>query len=159
MKALALEELYYKILECSYDIRKAHEFILQWMKEENDDIRILLGHYETGELTGFIGGSLAEETDINHSFEVNYLFVKPSEQRKGIGKKLLLSLSQQFLYAGLANVLVYTHKKMPSNQYYKQLGFDVLRSENQNGLTVEVLNAKLETMINTLQSEVQSENI
>lgn len=53
------------------------EFITNWVNsaEEDKDIRIVLGAFDNDHFMGFVGASIAEESDAKNAVELNYLFV------------------------------------------------------------------------------------
>ena len=135
-----------------FDKEKELKFLNDWMNEKRDDVRIMLGAYEEERLCGFIGGSYAEDYDSSNGFEINYLFIDEKKQKKGIGKSLIYRLCELFFYEFKDDVIVYTHRELPANAYYKQLGFSGLREEKQGDMSVEVLNMNIQKLFSVLNS-------
>lgn len=137
---------------------KELNFILEWINsaEKYNDIRLLYGAFDNKKFMGFVGASIAEESDSQNGIELNYLFVKEEYRGKGISLKLLRKILSEFVTKGFKELVVYNFNCAPSNQYYRKLGGNVKKQVTQmNGkLLVDIftfdaakLNERLEKMI------------
>lgn len=106
------------------------EFMREWMKsaEEYQDIRVLYGAFLEDTFIGFVGASIADESDAKAGIELNYLFVDEAYRGKGISYKLLQAIFSHFNKDRFDEVVVYNYATSDSNKYYQHLGGEVIRT-------------------------------
>lgn len=120
--------------EATLSFEKELEFWMNWMHtaNEHDDIRLLIGAFENGELLGVAFGSLAEIEDIKENgIELNGLWVYPKHRNRGISLMLLVNLLDYFLKLKMKQIIIYNFHYSPSNTFYRKFGSHVLREEVQ----------------------------
>ena len=74
------------------------------------------------QLVGFAsGGATRGETSIYFS-EINTLYLLPSFQRQGIGRRLVAAFSEQVMSIGLRSMLIWVLRDNPCRGFYSALG-------------------------------------
>ena len=144
------EELAGKV-ENMMSVPEELDFWTDWMQtaREHNDIRLLLGAFEQGELIGAAFGSIAETTDIpENGMELNGLWVAPGHRNRGISLMLVLRVLDAFLAEGMEKIVIYNHHYAPSNRFYHKFGATVARQDLQmdGRLLVDVFIADLLSM-------------
>ena len=87
---------------------------------------------------GFI---LAHQLEL-HTVFIDYLFVLPKFQHKGVGRKLLESSLDFFgqAYDGTFYIMVSTHtKNLPALTFYKKMGFSIIKEYQELDYTGYIL--------------------
>jgi GNAT superfamily N-acetyltransferase len=95
---------------------------------------------EAGDLVGFITGGNERHGDRVYGGEIHALYVLRNFQRRGIGKKLVLSLAGKLHQSGRYSMLVRVLKLNPYRRFYEKINGTYLKTEHQQfaGETVEV---------------------
>ena len=127
------------------------DFWVNWMNssEANNDIRLLIGAFEKGQMLGVAFGSFAETHDVlEKGVELNGLWVYPQQRNRGISLMLLNYLLNFYLSKGMAHLVIYNHHDAPSNQFYRKFGAEIARQEYQgnNSLLIDVFITDIETI-------------
>ena len=106
------------------------DFMIEWMKsaEEYQDIRVLYGAFLDDVFIGFVGASIADESDARSGIELNYLFVDEAYRGRGISYKLLQAILSHFKKDRFDEIVVYNYATSDSNKYYRHLGGEVIRT-------------------------------
>jgi GNAT superfamily N-acetyltransferase len=121
------------IAENDLEFSKTYLFWLNWMNsaEEDNDFRILLGAFVEKKLIGTIFTSLAETLDHSNAIEINGLFLDKDFRNQGLSYSLMKSALKEYSEMNKTGVIVYSHRKAPSNSFYHHLGGKVIRTDHQ----------------------------
>lgn len=104
-----------------------------------NDIRLLIGAFENGELLGIAASNIAKYDDIpSNGIELNLLAVKPKYRGKGVSLRLLLYILNFYESLGANKAVIYSHHYAPSNTFYPKFGAEILRKELQEDGKLEV---------------------
>jgi GNAT superfamily N-acetyltransferase len=121
---------------------KELDFLVEWEQsaEDYDDVRHIYGLFLEGNFSGFAGGSFAEPSDSENGFELNYLFVEKGHRGKGYSLMLLDKLLEDFISEGKKEMIVYSLRHAPSNNFYRKYGGKPIREvhQGQDNLLVDV---------------------
>lgn len=106
------------------------DFMIDWMNsaEKYQDIRVLYGAFFEDAFVGFVGESIADESDAKSGIEINYLFVDEAYRGRGVSYKLLQAILSHFKKDRFNEVVVYNYVPSDSNKYYRYLGGEVIRT-------------------------------
>ncbi|WP_066719249.1 GNAT family N-acetyltransferase [Clostridium sp. Marseille-P299] len=116
-------------------------FWSRWVSrgKEFNDIRLLLGAFENGELLGLAASNIAKYDDIPvNGIELNLLAVKPKHRGRGISIRLILYILNFYQCLGATKAVIYSHHYAPSNGFYAKFGAELLRKELQEDGKLEV---------------------
>lgn len=86
---------------------------------------------EAGRLVGFITGGNERHGDRVYGAEIYALYVLRNFQRRGVGKKLVLSLAEKLHQSGLYSMLVRVLRGNPYRHFYEKLHGTYLKTERQ----------------------------
>lgn len=141
--------------ELQLDLEKELAFWTKWMDaaQENNDVRLLYGAFEGGEMLGAAFGSFVESKDMPESgFELNGLWVDPQHRAKGASLRLLLALLDDFYELGARQILIYNFHFAPSNNYYRKFGCRVIGTEQQtkDNVPVDIFSCDITEMKNRI---------
>ena len=104
-----------------------------------NDIRLLIGAFENGELLGIAASNLAKYEDIPcNGIELNLLGVGKRYRGRGISLRLILYIWNFYQCLGAKKAVIYSHHYAPSNAFYLKFGAEILRKELQEGGKLEV---------------------
>ncbi len=81
---------------------------------------------ETREVVGFTSGGPERSGDPAHRGELYAVYLLENFQRRGIGRRLILSVAERLLQAGLDSMLAWVLAKNPSRGFYAALGGEVV---------------------------------
>jgi L-amino acid N-acyltransferase YncA len=145
--------------ENSLSAEKELSFFREWIEgeTENEDLRILLGVFEEGQLLGVAIGSFAEEEDGKDAMELNGLWVEESARGRGISLLLLRSLISPSLAEGKDTMVVYSHDHAPSNSFYRRFQGERLWQERQLGgkLLIDVFQLNLPALQDQVNKDME----
>lgn len=104
-----------------------------------NDIRLLIGAFENGELLGIAASNLAKFEDISYNgMELNLLGVDKRHRGRGISIRLILYILNFYQCLGATKAVIYSHHYAPSNAFYPKFGAEILRKEFQEDGKLEV---------------------
>ena len=138
-------------------------FWLKWMKsaKENNDVRMLIGAFENGNMLGAAFASFAETGDIKErGIELNGLWVYPEHRGRGVSLRLVLHVLQFYLLMGMERIVVYNHHFAPSNSFYHKFGAQVARQDHQmdGKLLVDVFMAEISDLKTRMEQSLSGLN-
>ncbi len=107
-------------------------WLQEWIADETDDLRIILGVIVDNQLVGFVAASSVEECDAEYDAEVNMLFVSNKYRGMGLGLKLLEEVMKFFGNGDVTSVMLYNWRELDSNQFYRNIGGKVVKEQIQN---------------------------
>ena len=96
--------------------------IAYWQTLLNDNIILWIATIE-GQLCGTIQLHLVNKPNGSHRCEVAKLMVSPNFCRRGIGRKLMLTLEQRAIDERRTLIVMDTRQGDPSNRLYQSLGY------------------------------------
>ena len=76
---------------------------------------------DNGRVVGFTTGGFERHRDAIYNGEIYTLYVLKNYQRRGIGKKLVETLSQRFNDFGIHSMLVQVLKQNPYRNFYRKI--------------------------------------
>jgi GNAT superfamily N-acetyltransferase len=80
-----------------------------------------------GEVLGFAAGMTLAEAKLGFDAELSAIYLEPSVQRAGIGRKLVAHVAAALASAGANNMLVWVlADNRPARQFYEMLGAELL---------------------------------
>ncbi|WP_211474459.1 GNAT family N-acetyltransferase [Collimonas humicola] len=83
-----------------------------------------------GEVLGFAAGMTLAESKLGFDSELTAIYLEPSVQRAGIGRKLVAHVAAALASAGAANMLVWVlADNRPARQFYEMLGAELLAEQ------------------------------
>ena len=88
----------------------------KWLEDEKIDTYVF---EENSSIKGFISGNDYNQNDL---CEIGRLYVDPEFQNQGIGKKLLEYMKKYYKKNGYKNMVIWTVKGLPNNNFYKKFG-------------------------------------
>ncbi|WP_058308288.1 GNAT family N-acetyltransferase [Gracilibacillus massiliensis] len=77
---------------------------------------------EQGEIVGFISGGKERTDRFGYDGEIFAIYLMPSHQGKGLGKRLLKSFAQEMKELGYRSLLIWVLTKNPTHQFYLKYG-------------------------------------
>lgn len=104
-------------------IEEELRFWTDWMHnaEKHDDVRLLIGAIENGEMLGVAFGSFAETEDIEkNGIELNGLWVYPQHRNRGVSLMLLVYLLDYYTNLGMEQIVIYNFHNSASNTFYRK---------------------------------------
>lgn len=134
LKALCWPEELAGLSDNRLSVIKELEFWTNWMQkaEENDDVRLLIGAFEDGQMLGVAFGSFAEIEDIERDgIDLNGLWVYKEHRGRGISLMLLVHLLDYFINIGKKQMTIYNFHHSSSNSFYRKYGAYVIREDFQ----------------------------
>ncbi len=134
LKALCWTEELAGLADDPMNVPKQLRFWLDWMHtaQEHNDIRLLIGAFEDGNMLGVAFASLADDGDIpQQGIELNGLWVYPEYRGKGVSLRLIQYVLDFFSLLGMEQMVIYCFHHAPSNAFYKKFGAQVNRQEYQ----------------------------
>jgi GNAT superfamily N-acetyltransferase len=84
---------------------------------------------ENGRVVGFTTGGFERHGDAIYSGEIYTLYVLKNYQRRGIGRKLVETLTRRFDYFGIHSMLVQVLKQNPYRNFYQKINGVHLKTE------------------------------
>lgn len=93
-----------------------------------------------GEVLGFAAGMTLAESKLGFDSELSAIYLEPSVQRAGIGRKLVAHVAAALASAGANNMLVWVlADNRPARQFYEMLGAELLAEQpfNWDGLDLQ----------------------
>ncbi len=120
-KIVTQEQLDY-MLEKIYDINSLQH------QQENLGHRFILAVDENNAGIGFASFSTYENQNNHH--RLHKLYVLPNQQQKGIGKLILDVIYSEIKKNGAGSIELNVNRYNNSLQFYKKLGFEILREED-----------------------------
>lgn len=76
-----------------------------------------------GTIIGFAGGGPERQGDHTYRGEIYSVYVLPSHQRQGVGRRLVTAVVQQLLRDGLTTMLLWVlEDNLPARRFYESLG-------------------------------------
>lgn len=83
-----------------------------------------------GEVLGFAAGMTLAEAKLGFDSELTAIYLEPSVQRAGIGRKLVARVAAALASAGANNMLVWVlADNRPARQFYEMLGAELLAEQ------------------------------
>lgn len=83
-----------------------------------------------GEVLGFAAGMTLAEAKLGFDSELSAIYLEPSVQRAGIGRKLVAHVAAALASAGANNMLVWVlADNRPARQFYEMLGAELLAEQ------------------------------
>ena len=134
LKKLCWPEELAGLSDIPLDMEREFAFWTTWMNAalENNDVRILYGAFDGGEMLGVAFGSFVESKDAPESgFELNGLWVYPDHRGKGVSLRLLSALLNDFYALGARQMIIYNFHFSSSNSFYRKFGCQVIGTEYQ----------------------------
>jgi GNAT superfamily N-acetyltransferase len=89
---------------------------------------ILVGLSDEGEVTGFVSGGPARETYPGFDAELYAIYLRPSEQRHGPGRRLFQSLVASLISENHTGMYVRVLTQNPACRFYERMGGVHLRN-------------------------------
>ncbi|MFD2655100.1 GNAT family N-acetyltransferase [Gracilibacillus thailandensis] len=84
---------------------------------------------EEGEIVGFISGGKERTDRFGYDGEIFAIYLLPSHQRKGLGKRLLKAFSEEMKELGYQSLLIWVLTNNPTHQFYLQFGAEKIEQE------------------------------
>lgn len=134
LKALCWPEEVGSFAGSGLDIEREYLFWTDWMAKgpENNDVRLLYGAFENGNMLGVAFGSFAEAEDIPEGgIELNGLWVYPQHRGRGISFMLINRILDDYLKLGMKQMVIYNFHDSTSNSFYRKWGCQVIRQDRQ----------------------------
>jgi GNAT superfamily N-acetyltransferase len=75
-----------------------------------------------GQIVGFASGGPARDADPDYTGELYAIYVLQDQQRHGLGRRLIATLVQQLIQAGMLSLLVWVLADNPARRFYETLG-------------------------------------
>jgi len=88
--------------------------------------------YLMAELDGTSVGFACVKARENGVFKLDKLYVNPTKQQRGTGKALLQAVINLILEFKGKELILQVNRKNPSVDFYKKMGFEVVRQEDFN---------------------------
>ncbi|SFB12930.1 Ribosomal protein S18 acetylase RimI [Collimonas sp. OK607] len=83
-----------------------------------------------GEVLGFAAGMTLAQAKLGFDSELTAIYLEPSVQRAGIGRKLVAHVAAALASAGANNMLVWVlANNRPARQFYEMLGAELLAEQ------------------------------
>jgi GNAT superfamily N-acetyltransferase len=80
-----------------------------------------------GEVLGFAAGMTLKEAKLGYDSELTAIYLEPSVQRAGIGRRLVAHVAATLASAGASNMLVWVlAENRQARQFYEMLGAELL---------------------------------
>lgn len=84
---------------------------------------VFVAEDETGQIMGFADGGKERTGDYpEYTGELYAIYIFKGEQGKGIGKRLLMAVTEELVKQGIHSMLVWVLKDNPSCRFYEKLG-------------------------------------
>ncbi|MDB5768766.1 MAG: yuaI [Collimonas fungivorans] len=95
----------------------------------NDAANVFVAEVD-GEVLGFAAGMTLAEAKLGFDSELTAIYLEPSVQRAGIGRKLVAHVAAALASAGANNMLVWVlADNRPARQFYEMLGAELLAEQ------------------------------
>ena len=83
----------------------------------------LVAETDGGTIIGFAGGGPERQGDRTYRGEIYSVYVLPSHQRQGLGRRLVTAVVHQLLRDGIASMLLWVlEDNHPARRFYESLG-------------------------------------
>ncbi len=93
-----------------------------WLKFINDGKSVYVVEEKNGEIVGFAVPKVGKTEDNGYIGEVSAMYILEQFQRKGIGKKLLLTCAKLLQNLEINKMVVWVLKDNPACEFYKAMG-------------------------------------
>ncbi|MGN8644704.1 N-acetyltransferase family protein [Gracilibacillus sp. HCP3S3_G5_1] len=84
---------------------------------------------EKGEIVGFISGGKERTDRFGYDGEIFAIYLLPSHQRKGLGKRLLKAFAEEMKELGYQSLLIWVLTNNPTHQFYLNFGAEKIEQE------------------------------
>ena len=111
----------------------------KWEARLQDSQTFILVAEDAGhKLIGYVYGGPARKPEPAHAGEIYAIYILPSHQRAGLGRRLMRSAAEELAQRGMHSFLIWVLAANPSRKFYEALGGIYLRSApNQLGDLVQ----------------------
>jgi ribosomal protein S18 acetylase RimI-like enzyme len=113
-----------------FEMSAPHHRRAFWHELDRNDLIGFVAE-DSGKILGFITGGLERHGDAIYRGEIYTLYVLKNYQRRGVGKKLVSALAQQFEGSGIYSMLVRVLKLNPYRRFYVKRNGIYLKTEYQ----------------------------
>lgn len=148
-----------KILE-GFNIEKETKQCREWLYEECDDERFLYCAFLEDIMVGYVSANKNIEEPLEYEVEINGLFIRKDYRGLGISLKLLYWIVEELKLYNFSKVLVYNFRDSYSNQYYRNLGGDLVQEITQHcggkDLAVDVFGWELSELAIILKKKLEN---
>jgi ribosomal protein S18 acetylase RimI-like enzyme len=103
----------------------------RFFEQRQPGVFVYVAEGEQGEIVGFALGGPELGQDPVYWGEIYALYVLPSYQNRGIGRKLVAACTAQLLRQGIETLLIWALAANPHRRFYEALGGQVVREQDK----------------------------
>lgn len=84
-----------------------------------------------GKLVGFAKGQPYQHSELSaFTGELNKIYLLKKYQKRGLGRRLICSVAQEFIHRSISSMLLFGDANNPSNGFYERMGGEKLFAKN-----------------------------